>query len=107
MCSGRSLNICKQYIIDLHTVIAPFSPRLQQVIMDSIALIGYEGFKEVGTERFVGLLNNLHISIEIDVELLTSRVSAKHTRRVSVKVWVVGLCSSGVCVGQIQRSQQR
>ena len=32
------------------------------------------------------------------VELLTSRVSAKHTRRVSVKVWVVGLCSSGVCV---------
>ena len=40
-------------------------------------------------------------------ELLTSRVSAKHTRRVSVKVWVVGLCSSGVCVGRIQRSQQR
>ena len=30
------------------------------------------------------------------VELLTSQVSAKHTRRVSVKVRVVGLCSSGV-----------
>ena len=42
-----------------------------------------------------------------DGELLTSQVSAKHTRRVSVKVWVVGLCSSGVCVGRIQRSQQR
>ena len=28
-------------------------------------------------------------------ELLTSRVSAKHTWRVSVKVRVVGLCSSG------------
>ena len=41
------------------------------------------------------------------VELLTSRVRAKHTRRVSVKVWVVGLCSSGVCVGRIQRSQQQ
>ena len=40
------------------------------------------------------------------VELLTSRVSVKHTRRVSVKVWVVGLCSSGVCVGRIQQSQQ-
>ena len=40
-------------------------------------------------------------------ELLTSWVSAKHTRRVSVKVWVVGLYSSGVCVGRIQRSQQR
>ena len=41
------------------------------------------------------------------IGLLTSRVSAKHTRRVSVKVWVVGLCSSEVCVGRIQRSQQR
>ena len=35
------------------------------------------------------------MSTDEHVELLTSRVSAKHTRRVSVKVWVVGLC--GVC----------
>ena len=32
---------------------------------------------------------------EVPNELLTSWLSAKHTRRVSVKVWVVGLCSSG------------
>ena len=36
-----------------------------------------------------------NISISKLAELLTSWVSAKHTRRVGVKVWVVGLCSSG------------
>ena len=60
-------------------------------------------------EEHSRLLNNVlssFLELQSD-ELLTSRVSAKHTRRVSVKVWVVGLCSSGVCVGRIQRSQQR
>jgi len=39
------------------------SPRLQQAILRSIEVIGYEEF-DVGMEIFIALLNNLHIGVE-------------------------------------------
>ena len=61
----RSFAIYKRYIVDLQNdPNVPFSPRLQRLVMDSVALIGRDGFEEVGSEKFVGLLNHLHTGVE-------------------------------------------
>ena len=39
----------------------PFPSRLRQVIIHSIEVIGYEGFREAGMEGFIALLDNLCI----------------------------------------------
>ena len=91
----KSFGICKQYIVDLRdTVTVPFSPRLQRLVMHSIALIGCKGFEEVGTERFVGLLNHLPISIEdTDVApigssiLLETAQSPEGHRYLAIQSW--------------------
>ncbi|KAF9653348.1 hypothetical protein BDM02DRAFT_3182878 [Thelephora ganbajun] len=57
------LDACVGHLVGLHHMV-PFSPRLRRLVIRFIELIGYEGFEEVGAERFIGLLNHLHIGIE-------------------------------------------
>ena len=54
------LNSCAEYLIDIQYT----TPRLRQLVIRSIELIGYQGFKQVGVEEFVGLLNSLHVSVK-------------------------------------------
>ena len=52
----NSFSFCKRYIIDLYSgVTAPIPPRLRQLIIRSIGLIGCKGFEEVGPGRTVEL----------------------------------------------------
>ena len=64
----RTFGTCVRHIVNLHNSMAgmamSFSPRLRQLVMKSITLIGFEGFKEVGAESSIGLLNHLHIDAE-------------------------------------------
>ena len=57
------LSLCAGHLIDLHSFV-PFSPRLRQLIIRSIELIGYKKFEEAGVEMFIGLLNHLQVTIE-------------------------------------------
>jgi len=67
---GLSPNIligtCTERLVCLHNLV-PFSSRLRQLVIRSIELITHDGFKGVGTERFFGLLDHLHVTVE-DVE---------------------------------------
>ena len=54
------LNICVRHFIHLHKL-QPLPSRLQQLIIHSIAIIGYEEFKEVEAEAFFAMLNDLHV----------------------------------------------
>ena len=55
----HSLDICK-YIVGLPNRIAmPFSPRLRRLLLRVIECIGVNGFKEVGVENFVWLVDRL------------------------------------------------
>ena len=40
------------------------SSSLQRPVIRSVELIGHEGFEGVGMERFIGLLNHLHVTVE-------------------------------------------
>ena len=59
------LDVCTRYIIELHNRVAvPFSPRLRQHVVRYIEFVGYRRFEEEGAERFVELLNHLHVGIK-------------------------------------------
>jgi len=58
-----SLGMCAEYLVGL-SHLQPFSPRLRQVVIWSIELIGYQAFEQVGVEGFAGLLNGLHVCID-------------------------------------------
>jgi len=57
------LGTCTEHLVGLHNL-APFSPRLRQLVIRSVGVIGYEGFKGLGVERFIDLLEHLHITVE-------------------------------------------
>ena len=57
------LGICAGNLVGLHSL-APFSPRLRRLVIRSVELIGCEGFEGAGVERFVELLNQLHVTVE-------------------------------------------
>jgi len=57
------LGTCTEHLVCLHSLM-PFSSRLRQFVLHSVELIGYEGFEGVGVERFVGLLNHLHVTVQ-------------------------------------------
>jgi hypothetical protein len=57
------LGFCAEYLVGLHNLV-PFSSRLRRLVIRSVELIGYKGFEGVGMERFVGLLNHLHVAVE-------------------------------------------
>ena len=58
-----SLDICAKHLIGLH-YLDSFSPRLRQLIIYAIELIGYQPFEQVDGMGFIGLLNNLEICVE-------------------------------------------
>jgi len=58
-----SLNIYAKHLISLH-YLYPFPPRLRDLIMCTIVLIGYQEFQQVGVEGFIGLLNDLQVNIK-------------------------------------------
>ena len=55
-----SLGTCTERLVCLHDLV-PFSPRLRQLLIRSVELIGYGEFERVGVARLVGLLDYLHI----------------------------------------------
>jgi len=55
-----SLKTCAEYLVGL-SHLQPFPPRLQQAIMKSIEFIGLQPFAMVGLERFIWLLDGLHL----------------------------------------------
>ena len=57
------LSICKEHLVDLHNRVS-FSSRLRGLVIRSIEVLGYKWFEEVGVERFAGLLNHLHVTVE-------------------------------------------
>jgi len=57
-----SLGACTERLACLYSLV-PFSPRLRRLVIRSVELIGYGGFERVGVERFVGLLNYLHVTV--------------------------------------------
>jgi len=56
------LSSCARHL-GLHNLV-PFSSRLRRLVIRSVELIGYWGFEGVGMERFVELLNHLHVTAE-------------------------------------------
>jgi hypothetical protein len=58
-----SLRTCTEHLVGLHNIV-PFSSRLRRLVIHSVELIGYKGFKRVGVERFVELLNHLRVTVE-------------------------------------------
>jgi len=62
------LGLCAGHLVGLHDLL-PFSSRLRRLVVRSIEIIGHEGFEGVGVEKFVELLNHLHVTAEdIDIE---------------------------------------
>jgi len=62
--TGRGFfNICARHLVDLHDLV-PFSPRLRRLVIRSVGIIGFKVFEGVGVERFVDLLNDLHVAVE-------------------------------------------
>jgi len=87
------LGFCTRHLVGLHDLL-PFSPRLQHLIVRSIEIIGYEGFEGVGVEKFVELLNQLHVTAEdinikpLWVKLFFSIIqSSEGVQRLSHSYW--------------------
>ena len=57
------LSACTERLVCLHDSVL-FSSRFRLLVIRFVEFIGYEGFKGVGTERFVGLLDHLHVTVE-------------------------------------------
>ena len=55
------LSMCVKYLVN-HRHPQSFSPRLRQLVIRCIELIGYKGFEEVGIKKYVRLLNELHVT---------------------------------------------
>ena len=89
----ESLGSCAGHLVGLHNP-AQFSPRLRRLVIRSVGLIGYKRFEEVGVERFIGLLNHLHVTVK-DVDekadwarlLLATIQSSEGARRLPCSYW--------------------
>ena len=85
-----SLSMCARHLVRLQ----PASERLRGLVIRSVYLIGFRGFKAVGVEQFVGLLNDLGIGVE-DVDnkggwvllLLDVIKSSEGIQRLSKRCW--------------------
>jgi hypothetical protein len=60
--TSASLGSCVGHLVGLHSLV-PFSSRSQQPVIPSVEIIGCEEFEGVGVERFVGLLDHLHVTV--------------------------------------------
>ena len=50
-------------LVGLHNLVL-FSPKLRRLVIRYVELIGRKGFNGVGVERFIELLNHLHVAVE-------------------------------------------
>jgi len=57
------LGICSGHLVGLHNL-APSSSRLRRLVIRSVRLVGYWGFKDVGMGRFIKLSNHLRVGVE-------------------------------------------
>jgi len=57
------LNTCAGHFIHLNRP-QYCHPRLQWLIIYSIGVLGYDGFKEGDVKAFIALLDNLHVDVE-------------------------------------------
>ena len=57
------LSSCAGHLVGLHHLV-PFSLRLRRLVIRSVEHIGYKGFEGVGVERFIELLNHLHVTVK-------------------------------------------
>jgi len=57
------LGFCARHLAGLHNLVS-FSPRLRQLVIRSVEVIGYKGFKGIHAESFIGLLNHLHVTVK-------------------------------------------
>ena len=57
------VGLCTAHLVGLHNLV-PFSSRLRLLVIRSVELIGYKGFKGVGVEGFTDLLNHLSVTVE-------------------------------------------
>ena len=96
------LGTCAEHLVGLHNRVA-FSPRLHQIVIRSVELIGYEGFERVGMERFCQLLDHLYVTVGHADEkrgcirlLLGCLQSPEGIRHLSYRCWelLAGLATS-------------
>ena len=86
------LSFCTEHFVSLHLM--PSSSRLRRLIIRSVEVVGYEGFGRIGVERFVQLLNHLHVMVK-DMDdkdkwiglLLDAIQSSKEPQRLSHWYW--------------------
>ena len=57
------VDICTGRLVGLHNLVQ-FSPRLRRLVILFIERVSYEGFRGVGVEKFVELLDHLHVTVE-------------------------------------------
>ena len=57
------LGFCAGHFAGLYDLI-PFSSRLRRLVIRFVEVIGCKGFEEVGVERFIELLNHVHVTVE-------------------------------------------
>ena len=58
----ESLNVSAKHLVHLQNLDS--SPRLRRLVIRSIEIIGHEGFREVGVENLIRLLNRLGVGID-------------------------------------------
>ena len=61
--AGEMVGVCIGQLVGLHNL-APFSPRLQQLVIRFVEGACYTGFEDAGGEKLIELLDHLHITIE-------------------------------------------
>ena len=93
---GLVLRICADYIVDRHGSIEPFSKHLRNFFASSVARTGFDALEKVGKERFVELLNRLHIGIEeargldsssVWAAILLQLIRSTEARRLDTHSW--------------------
>ena len=57
------LGFCTGHLVDLQNLV-PFPSRLRRLVIRSVEVIGCKGFEGVGVEKFVELLDHLHVTAE-------------------------------------------
>ena len=68
------LGLCAEHLVGYRNLV-PFSSKLRRLVIRCIEFIGFSGFEAVGMDRFVELLNHLHVAPEdMDTRTLWGRI---------------------------------
>ena len=61
--AGEMVGVCAGHLVGLHNLV-PFSPRLRQLVMRFVEIVGYKGFEGVGVEELIDLLDHLRVTVK-------------------------------------------